>query len=161
MHLLPLYTGIKAHSSCFFYSLSHVRSLLQFLSSKPRKTPHDSLSLSIRTILISSPLMHLHQAVFLLTLFKSTLLAKWPRLFSGDEFVLSIYCFITHCATGSISPQEPSDLFYLKKWPIDPVLIPEKWHQEKPHSKVNLSEVYQILIHLPCMQAVQAVLIIL
>lgn len=50
----------------------------------------------------------------------------------SDEFVFSIYCFITLCATGSFSPQEPSDLPHLGKC-CDLVYILEKRHEEEPH----------------------------
>jgi len=33
-----------------------------------------------------------------------------------DEFVFSIYHFITLCATGSFFLQEPLDLLHLQKW---------------------------------------------
>lgn len=56
----------------------------------------------------------------------------------SDEFVFSIYRFITLCATGSFSPQEPLDLLHLGKcW--DLVLIPEKRREEEPHLWVTSS----------------------
>lgn len=56
----------------------------------------------------------------------------------SDEFVFNIYRFITLCATGSFSPQEPLDLLHLGKcW--DLVLIPKKWHEEEPHLWVTSS----------------------
>lgn len=90
---------------------------MQFLSVKPRNPASgDSLPLSVGTILIPSPSMYNFALVCLLTyFFQMGSACQVIQTALSDEFVFNIDLFITLCATGSFSSQEPSDLLHLQK----------------------------------------------
>lgn len=90
---------------------------MQFLSIKPRNPAFGDLLLpSVGTILIPSPLMYNFALICLLTyLFQMGPAWQVIQTAPSNEFVFNFYHFITLCATGSFSPQEPSDLLHLEK----------------------------------------------